>query len=178
MARALKVFRTPIGFHDAYVAATSRKAALDAWGAAKDLFASGSAELVTDPELIKAPLASPGEVIKVSRGDAADHLRAAGNSKSGKRHEAAGPSQLKRPSASAPRPSRNALDLAEAAIAEFEKQATAERAVLNQREAELLRDRQALNARHRRDADKLGDKMERARDAYDQAMERWRDGEP
>lgn len=30
-------FRTPIGFHDAHIAA-------------KDLFASGSAELVTDPE--------------------------------------------------------------------------------------------------------------------------------
>ena len=28
----LKVYRTPIGFHDAYVAAPSQKAALDAWG--------------------------------------------------------------------------------------------------------------------------------------------------
>jgi hypothetical protein len=27
----LKVFRTPIGFHDAYVAAPSKKAALAAW---------------------------------------------------------------------------------------------------------------------------------------------------
>ena len=35
MARTgrLKVFRTSIGFHDAYVAAPSRKAALEAWGA-------------------------------------------------------------------------------------------------------------------------------------------------
>ncbi len=33
MARKLKVFRTPAGFHDAYVAAPSRKAALAAWGA-------------------------------------------------------------------------------------------------------------------------------------------------
>jgi hypothetical protein len=30
MPRKLKVFRTPIGFHDAYVAAPSRKAALEA----------------------------------------------------------------------------------------------------------------------------------------------------
>ena len=33
MARALKTFRTAIGFHDAYGAAPSRKAALKAWGA-------------------------------------------------------------------------------------------------------------------------------------------------
>lgn len=30
--RKLKVYRTPIGFHDAYVAAPSQKAALEAWG--------------------------------------------------------------------------------------------------------------------------------------------------
>jgi hypothetical protein len=41
MARALKVFRTPIGFHDDYVAASSRKAALEAWGGDADLFACG-----------------------------------------------------------------------------------------------------------------------------------------
>ena len=37
----LKVFRTPIGFHDAYVAAPSRAAALRAWGADTDLFSTG-----------------------------------------------------------------------------------------------------------------------------------------
>lgn len=31
MARKLKVFCTPIGFHDAYVAAPSQKAALEVW---------------------------------------------------------------------------------------------------------------------------------------------------
>ena len=35
----LKVFRTPIGFHDAYVAAPSQKAALEAWGADSNIFA-------------------------------------------------------------------------------------------------------------------------------------------
>ena len=48
MARALKVYRTPIGFHDAYVAAPSQKAALAAWGADANLFARGSAEQVTE----------------------------------------------------------------------------------------------------------------------------------
>ena len=44
--RRLKVFRTAIGFHDAYVAAPSRKAALEAWGTDKDLFARGVARLL------------------------------------------------------------------------------------------------------------------------------------
>ena len=59
----LKVFRTPIGFHDAYVAAPSQKAALEAWGADGNLFAQGIAEQVTDQKLMDEQLASPGEVI-------------------------------------------------------------------------------------------------------------------
>jgi len=57
MPRALKVFRTAIGFHDAYVAAPTMKAALAAWGAERNLFASGRAERVTDPKLTRAALA-------------------------------------------------------------------------------------------------------------------------
>ena len=76
----LKVYRTPIGFHDAYVAATSQKAALKAWGADADLFARGAAEVVTDPGLIDAPLAHPGEVIRVLRGTEAQHIKALGAS--------------------------------------------------------------------------------------------------
>ena len=37
----LKVYCTPVGFHDAYVAAPSQKAALQAWGAKTNLFAQG-----------------------------------------------------------------------------------------------------------------------------------------
>jgi len=72
----LKVYRTPIGFHDASVAAPSQKAALEAWGSDSDLFARGSAEQVTDPELMKAPLEKPGEVIKSPRGTRREHLAA------------------------------------------------------------------------------------------------------
>lgn len=74
--KRLKVFRTPIGFHDAYVAAPSQKAALEAWGAQTDLFSNGSAEVVTDPELTKAPLDRPGTVVKVPRGTKRHHLAA------------------------------------------------------------------------------------------------------
>jgi hypothetical protein len=66
--RRLKVFKTPTGFHDAYVAAPSRKAALEAWGAGTDLFSAGIAELAeADSEAAKAALATPGEVVRVRR---------------------------------------------------------------------------------------------------------------
>lgn len=68
MARKLKVYRTPIGFHDAYVAAPSQKEALKAWGSEVDLFARGVAEQVRDEALMRAPLATPGAVIKRPRG--------------------------------------------------------------------------------------------------------------
>lgn len=70
----LKVFRTPAGFHDAYVAASSQKAALEAWGSDADLFARGIAEVVTDEELSREPLENPGKVIKRLRGTAAEQL--------------------------------------------------------------------------------------------------------
>ena len=73
----LKVFRTAIGFHDAYVAAPSRKAALEAWGADANIFAQGIAEQVTDPKLMEEPLSRPGEVIRKLRGSAEEHVAAA-----------------------------------------------------------------------------------------------------
>jgi hypothetical protein len=74
----LKVYRTPIGFHDAYVAAPSQKAALEAWGSTGKLFAQGAAELVTDPTLTKEPLARPGEVVRKPRGSEAELIEALG----------------------------------------------------------------------------------------------------
>lgn len=76
MARKLKVFRTAAGFHDAYVAAPSQKAALEAWGSDTNLFGLGMAELVTDEALTRAPLETPGKIIKVARGTADDHYAA------------------------------------------------------------------------------------------------------
>lgn len=75
-ATKLKVYRTPIGFHDAYVAAPSQKAALVAWGSDADLFARGIAERVVDPKLVREPLTKPGTVIKRSRGTTAEQLAA------------------------------------------------------------------------------------------------------
>ena len=81
----LKVYSTPIGFHDALVAAPSQKAALEAWGAdtnlfsqgaGTNLFSQGAAHVVTDPKLTKEPLGKPGKVVKVPRGTRREHLAA------------------------------------------------------------------------------------------------------
>src|SRR3989337_1013735 len=80
----LKVFRTSSGFHDSYVPAPRRAAALRAWGANTALFAMGAAEQVTDARLRAEPLAKPGEIVKRSRGSAGEHLSAAGKPKTKK----------------------------------------------------------------------------------------------
>lgn len=85
----LKVYRTPIGFHDAYVAAPSQKAALATWGSDSNLFAQKIAEEVTDPELMKEPLAWPGEVVRKLRGTAEEQVEALGSGPAKKAAQAA-----------------------------------------------------------------------------------------
>ncbi|MES2753872.1 MAG: hypothetical protein V4659_04330 [Pseudomonadota bacterium] len=149
----LKVYRTPIGFHDAYVAAASQAAALRAWGASANLFARGVAEVVTDPALSAAPLAAPGSVVKVARGSAAEHLAALPKGK-GKKKAVAVAKAARTPKPK-PRPSRGKYDAAEAALAallvEQERALAAFEAA--QAKAEALRDR--------------------ARDAYRSALAEW-----
>lgn len=168
MAR-LKVFRSPAGFHDAYVAAPSRKAALAAWGADADLFARGVAEEVTDPALMAAPLAKPGKVIRVARGTADEHLAAL--SKSPKRQPPA-----RNPAATAraePRPSRADLDAAEASFARAEQAHKARLRDLADREAALAGERREAERDHAREMDRLENERGEAKAAYDRAIEAW-----
>jgi len=186
MPRKLKVFRTAIGFHDAYVAAPTQKAALEAWGADANLFARGVAELVTDPALSEEPLAHPGQVIKRLRGSEAEHFAALGTGPEGeavhgKRGKATAVSDAgkrsarKKPEAPVkPRPDRAPLDQAEETL-EAAKQA--QRKVerdFREREQALARERRAAE----RDAEAELGKARQARDAaktrYDRALERWR----
>ena len=177
MARAgkLKVYRTAIGFHDAYVAAPSQKAALAAWGSDKDLFGRGMAELVTDEALTAEPLAAPGTVIKRLRGTEAEQLAAlpADTPKRGSaNHPKAKPPT---PSPKKRRPSRAKLDAAEAAIADAENKHEAELAEIARREKTLAEEKRAL----RRKQDEEMAKLERARDteaaSHAKALEAWRD---
>ena len=175
----LKVFRTAIGFHDAYVAVPTKKAALAAWGASKNLFQRGDAEEVTDPALTKAPLARPGEVIKVVRGTEAEHLAALPPDapkpkKKAKPEEPAKPTKVRKPK---PRPSRADLDAAEDALDAARTGFETRLGELARREAELARDRRALDAERRTTLETLEAAREKAHDRYEQALATWREEE-
>jgi len=167
----LKVYRTPIGFHDAYVAAPSMKAALKAWGTSKNLFSRGAAELVTDAKLTKEPLARPGEVIKRARGSAAEHRKAAGSGDgaANERKTAPAPKPAKRP----PRPNRKPLEKAEHALSAAQQRH--ERAL-----ADIDRRLDALQAK-RRDLAKAQDseiadlekELAEREAAYRHALDKW-----
>lgn len=195
MPRKLKVFRTPFGFHDAYVAAPSQKAALEAWGSDSNLFGLGMAELVTDGALTKQPLETPGKVIKLARGSADEHFAAlppseraprdrlepaenGGNDQRGKgpARSKSSPDLAKRepPTKPKPRPSRDKLDAAEATLekAEFERRDAIEE--IRARERELERERYALEKRHNATIAKLEAAVARAEQQYEAALDKWR----
>ena len=64
MARALKVYRTRLGFFETVVAAPSQTAALKAWGVHQDLFENGEADVTSDADAVRAAQAHPGEPLK------------------------------------------------------------------------------------------------------------------
>lgn len=173
MPRKLKVFRTSTGFHDAYVAAPSRKAALAAWGADADLFARGVAEEVSDPKLAKAALARPGEVIRLSRGDLSAQLKALPPRKKKARPA---PEVEEKPRKSAepkPPPKRDKVDAAERALSEARRRHEKEADKLEAERAAIERKLAALRAKQGRAIARLEDKRDAAREAYREALERW-----
>ena len=181
MARALKVYRTPIGFHDAYVAAPSQKAALEAWGADANLFARGSAEQVTEAELMREPLANPGKVIKRPRGSEAEHLASfakspqqPGRAKSRPEKATLPNSPPKRASPPAPRPSREPLDKAEEALAQQEEEGRAALRIFEEKQAQLRTQIEQLRKQQQAAYSQLASRVEKERRKYDTALERWR----
>lgn len=173
MPRKLKVFRTPTGFHDAYVAAPSRKAALEAWGADADLFARGTAEQITDPRLMAEPLKHPGEVIRVSRGDLAAQLKALGPRKkpaAKKRPEKEPARKLAKPK---PPPRRDKVDEAEAALDAARRRQAGERTALEKQRDAIDRKLEALEIRHDKESGRLEERFKNARAAYRAALEKW-----
>lgn len=165
----LKVYRTAIGFHDAYVAAPSQKAALQAWGSDSDLFAQRIAEQVTDPELMKEPLARPGEIIRRLRGTADEQVEALG--KEAARKAARQPAKPK----TKPKPSRAALTSAEGDLRDLQQRQADETKAL---EAELAAVRQRLNDAERTHDIELKAAQRRLNDEadnYTRAVKAWED---
>ena len=174
MAKAskLKVFRTPIGFHDAYVAATSQKAALEAWGSDANLFARGSAEQVTDPRLMEAPLERPGEVIKVLRGTEAEQVAALGKAAATKlkTRKDSKPAKAKKKA----KPSRASLAEAEEELKQLRAEQAKELAAIDEEMKAIERKRRDLERRQARELAEVEEKMGRERTRYEGEMERWR----
>ena len=77
----IKVFRTRIGFHDWVVATSSQANALEAWDISRNLFATGEAEVTSDPKEIDLALTSIGKPVavpkSVSRSPAAPAVKSA-----------------------------------------------------------------------------------------------------
>jgi len=180
MARAskLKVYRTAAGFHDAYVAAPSQKAALAAWGSDHDLFARGVAELVTDPALMAEPLASPGTVVKRSRGTASEQIAALPPRPSSK-PQADEPVVRSKPKPidvkhRKSKPDRAAIEQAEETLdAVRGEQDRAERSLAD-REAALARERRAFERDRKVALDEAQAAVDRAQKSYDVALRKWR----
>jgi hypothetical protein len=179
----LKVYRTPIGFHDAYVAAPSQKAAMEAWGSDKDLFSRGEAERVTDAALAAEPLARPGVVIKRLRGTMEEQLAAlppdsprVGKSSLGKpTAEESGKGKARTAAKKRePRPSRATLDKAEEALARADERHSAARRELAEREKALERERRAMESSYDAEREGLELARQQAAEAFEAQMEDWR----
>jgi hypothetical protein len=166
------VFRTPIGFHDAYVAAPSMKAALEAWGSSTNLFSQGAAELVTDPKLTKAPLARPGEVVRVPRGSEGEHFKALGRTKKegGSRMKSG---MTKKERGRGRRPSSAAVERAEAALARTEARHREALDKLRAEAAAIDKKRREIERRQRGERERLTAELDEAREKFRSAMEEW-----
>ena len=171
MAAKLKVYRTPIGFHDAYVAASSQKAALAAWGTKTDLFARGVAELVSDEALTAEPLAHPGEVIRRSRGSVEDQLAAL---PSDKQQQLGKPPKTVAKKPIARKPSRDALDQAEGALEQAQEQHVAALTAIEERQRALDAERKRLEAAQAAEIERLERTAEAARTDYGDRLAEWR----
>jgi hypothetical protein len=176
-SRKLKVYSTPIGFHDALVAAPSQKAALEAWGAGTNLFSQGSAHVVTDPRLTKVPLEHPGQVVRLLRASEAEQLAALDKPESAIRGKAAKAEILpKKAKTRLRKPSRAAVTRSEQALATLEsKQAERVDRMEKQRKALEQKIREAKR-RNERERDEAQEKVDEAREAYQRAIERYESG--
>ena len=178
-AQKLKVYRTAAGFNDAYVAAPSQKAALEAWGSERDLFARGMAERVTDPALTAEPLASPGVVVKRSRGTTAEQIEAMPDEpRTRQRRVEARPETARQPRkpkpAPKPKPSRAKLEAAEKALETVTANHGVRMKDLADREARLARERRDLERQQHDEVEAAKAVVDAEHRRYDTAMRQWR----
>ena len=148
MAR-LKVFAATIGFFDTVVAAPSRKAALEAWGARQDLFGEGLASVTDDPAAETAALAHPGVVLRRAPGSKGgfEQAPALPDPPEGSRPKSAA-KPAARPARSTPAPDRRPLDRAQAALEKIEARYSRDHDALEREMAALGERLKALEQSH------------------------------
>lgn len=186
ITRRLKVYTTRIGIHEWAVAVPSQKAALEAWDVRENLFATGAARVVDDPEVVEAAMKSPGVPVAVgklklqvpaARSNVVHlHERRASRADAESKRPAPTPVRKaeakkveRKPAPPAPPPDRSKLDAAEDELREFEIEIKVRRKELARRKQELDREVDSFET----DADtrrrRLERQVERAREAYERA---------
>ncbi|MGX7927743.1 hypothetical protein ACWPMX_14345 [Tsuneonella sp. HG094] len=170
MPRKLKVYRTSAGFHDAYVAAPSQKSALAAWGSDVNLFARGMAEEVKDDALIREPLAKPGEVVMVSRGDLAAHLNGMKRPRATNK-PAKGRARVQQPKR--PPPSRQKLDEAEEELSAAKSNFAHQIGELERLRDQAERNLDRLCSQADKALSRLRQRRAAAHKAYQAALDKW-----
>jgi flagellar motility protein MotE (MotC chaperone) len=168
-SRKLKVFQSQIGFYDTVVAASSRAAALRAWGVHQDLFASGAAHVVTDPKIIEAAIAHPEIPLRRAVGSTeAFSLKPAGLPKV--------PDRPKKPEAEAkpavrqqPAADRSKLDKVEAELQNLEERRKAEEAEFRRQQKELERRQEAAQDAYVKEKKRAHALIQTERGAYRKA---------
>jgi len=171
----LKVFRTPIGFHDAFVAAPSQKAALEAWGSDSNLFAQGVAEQVTEPALMQVPLDHPGQVVKVLRGTEQEQLAALSKQELPKRKSAPKAEIIARRKRGR-KPDRAGVEKAEAALEKLESRQADQMARIDREIRQIEKRRAELQRRHEDERDQAQEKIDEERSKYERAVRRYESG--
>ena len=147
----LKVFITSDGLTDYVVATTSRPKALAAWGVHQDLFKTGAAREVDDPELVAAASAQPDQVLE----------RRAGSAAQLKSLKVAAKPKKKEPSKAA---QKKVADL-EAEQAALEDRWAEQMAALEAARAELDRREEREQAAYEAERAKLSERLAKAREA-------------
>ena len=158
---------TQIGFHNWLVAAPSQKAALAAWDVSENLFAIGSAHVVTDKECIDLAMKTPGIPVPVDAkhafAKATKVLRLEEHRKAPKK--STGPA--KKVSPPKRKRDRARLDKAEDALTEFRKRAVRERAAIIRAQTALDLKGEQLEEELDAEEVRLEAEIEKARDLYE-----------
>jgi hypothetical protein len=183
-----KVYITRIGLKDWLVAATSQKAALEAWDVHRNLFATGEARLTNDPSHVEIAMRTPGVPVAAPGARSAEIVELAPHRKGGAkaprtnivnlavhRAKGGGHDDAKGEARSAPtpksamaKPDRSKLEAVERELREYEREAARTRAEIEKRKRTIETELEAFDAQHERQRARLAKRIAREREALEE----------